>query len=690
MRRVLVFVFLLLAPAVHASTAFNLASSLLNETENGALLSGAWKYHTGDDPRFAAPDYDDTSWATVAEPWELPEAWNGAGWFRLHLRVAPELMSTPLALFIRNSGNLELYINGRKDLALEPGPRFQLNPLPVVLPSPDVLIAVRYSNSNPSYFSRAGFYPGIALVIGSWNVVSGRIYNSTKHQILLIGILMSFGIIHLLLFLFHREQRVHFAFSMLTLSTALMVFTECQDSLVQREAAIWMRRLWGIGMIGISLSALRFTYYLQGPRMPRQFSVLAAAGVAILVWGWKRLNGGWYHPAGAENYISLFTLVLLLEMGRCFVTTMRKAPSEAAVILGLGSVPVIVTGIYQILINFGIVEPALPFFKYVPLPYYAVLFLVVSMSVHLSRHVAGTNRELQRQLEQVKELSEQRLEQERRAQQQELERRLLEVDNKRKTAELEEARRLQLSMLPKKVPLIPGLEACFYMKTATEVGGDYYDFYRNSDTELTIAVGDATGHGMQAGTMVAAVKGLFQNLAGEKDLAVLLTRMSEVLKRMNLGRMYMAMTLARFQDNRVQLVCAGMPPPLLYRAAGQQVEEVRLRGMWLGGAGVPYEKAEMELAPGDALLMMSDGYPELFNTAEEILGYSRAGKYFQEAASEQPGRVISSLVQRGEEWAGGRALEDDITFSLVRFAVDRHACYPCAIEVSSAGETPSL
>ena len=86
---------------------------------------------------------------------------------------------------------------------------------------------------------------------------------------------------------------------------------------------------------------------------------------------------------------------------------------------------------------------------------------------------------------------------------------LLEADNQRKTKELEEASKLQLSMLPKNVPDVPDLEIAVYMKTASEVGGDYYDFKYDNNGTLIIAIGDATGHGMKAGTMVATIKGLF-------------------------------------------------------------------------------------------------------------------------------------------------------------------------------------
>ncbi len=76
------------------------------------------------------------------------------------------------------------------------------------------------------------------------------------------------------------------------------------------------------------------------------------------------------------------------------------------------------------------------------------------------------------------------------------------AENQRRAKELEEARTLQLSMLPKTVPSLPNLEIAVYMNPATEVGGDYYDFHVSNDGALTVAVGDATGHGLNAGIMV--------------------------------------------------------------------------------------------------------------------------------------------------------------------------------------------
>jgi hypothetical protein len=147
----------------------------------------------------------------------------------------------------------------------------------------------------------------------------------------------------------------------------------------------------------------------------------------------------------------------------------------------------------------------------------------------------------------------------------------LEAENEQRAKELVEARQLQLSMLPKQVPQLPQLEIAAYMKTATEVGGDYYDLHLAADGALTIAIGDATGHGLKAGTVVTAIKGPFNHLAPQAELPGILRDASCALKRMNLRALFMALALVRVRGEHVQLSAAGMPPALLYCAHKKQI-----------------------------------------------------------------------------------------------------------------------
>lgn len=243
----------------------------------------------------------------------------------------------------------------------------------------------------------------------------------------------------------------------------------------------------------------------------------------------------------------------------------------------------------------------------------------------------------------------------------------IEAENEQRARELEDARQLQLSMLPKAIPQLPHLEIAALMHTASEVGGDYYDFYQGEDGTLTIAVGDATSHGLKAGTMVAATKSLFNHLAAQDSVVDTLHDASRALKLMNLRSLFMALTLIKVQGDRLHCSVAGMPPILIYRAADRLVEEVPLRGAPLGAvARYAYHQVEITLAPDDVVLLMSDGLPERFNPASELFEYERTKEALSAHAHAAPRTIVDCLLKTSDEWAGGRPLNDDLTLVVLK------------------------
>ncbi len=243
----------------------------------------------------------------------------------------------------------------------------------------------------------------------------------------------------------------------------------------------------------------------------------------------------------------------------------------------------------------------------------------------------------------------------------------IEVENEARAKELEGARQLQLSMLPKKIPQLPNLEIAAYMKTATEVGGDYYDFHLNGNGALTVAVGDATGHGLKAGTVVTAIKSLFRTFAPGHDLVPLLSQSSRVLKEMNLRSLFMAMTVVRVEGYRLKISAAGMPPVLIYRALTGDVEEVFIKALPLGSVlNYTWRQEECTLDPNDIILLMSDGFPERFNDDGEMIGYDKAREVLMASASLSAQDVIEQLVAVGDQWAAGRVQDDDVTFVVLK------------------------
>ncbi|HLJ73219.1 MAG TPA: SpoIIE family protein phosphatase [Thermoanaerobaculia bacterium] len=240
------------------------------------------------------------------------------------------------------------------------------------------------------------------------------------------------------------------------------------------------------------------------------------------------------------------------------------------------------------------------------------------------------------------------------------------IEYERKSVELEEARRFQLSMLPKEVPQLDAYDIAVFTHTAAEVGGDYYDFHVE-DGGMALTIGDATGHGARAGTMVAVIKALFAGYSDDATPSQFLRDAGEKIRRMDLGRMAMALSLARFHGRSVTLASAGMPPVYVHRHDRDAVEEIAIGATPLGTIGDGYRDTRIDLASGDTMLFLSDGFPELMNAAGQQLGYPAAMEAFAAAAkASDANAVIASLQNVARNWHGEQPPNDDVTFVVVR------------------------
>ena len=249
----------------------------------------------------------------------------------------------------------------------------------------------------------------------------------------------------------------------------------------------------------------------------------------------------------------------------------------------------------------------------------------------------------------------------------EAEKRVLQIENERKTKELEEARQLQLSMLPKELPKLPNLEIAAFMRTATEVGGDYYDFNVQDNGVLNVAFGDATGHGLQAGTMVTLMKGFFTSDSSKLGLQDFMNHCTKMIKEIKLGRILMSFSYMKIENNKLFITSAGMPPVYYYNNNSKEIEEILIQGMPLGAMkNFSYKVVEKEIHKGDTILLLSDGLPEQMNSKEEMFDYPRVKNNFCEAIQSTPEEIITKLVNAGDEWMNGTLQADDMTFVVLK------------------------
>ena len=153
------------------------------------------------------------------------------------------------------------------------------------------------------------------------------------------------------------------------------------------------------------------------------------------------------------------------------------------------------------------------------------------------------------------------------------------AEDKRKEEELEEARQFQLDMLPRETPNYLDLDISAAIQTASEVGGDYYDYFPQEDEKsLYVVVGDATGHGMTAGMMVSITKAGLYGIPSIPPNEIA-TRLNRVIKAIDLGLTEWHLTWLDFGKIKVEFTSAAMPPAYHYRAKTKDVDEILLGGL---------------------------------------------------------------------------------------------------------------
>lgn len=251
--------------------------------------------------------------------------------------------------------------------------------------------------------------------------------------------------------------------------------------------------------------------------------------------------------------------------------------------------------------------------------------------------------------------------------------RQLDLENQRKSEELEQARRIQLSMLPTQPPALSFLDIAARQQTASEVGGDYYDFFARTNGSLRVAIGDATGHGVASGLMVSMTKASLMG-AGEIDLITLLQEINTTLNKVNLGpQLNMALMLLDLIPKQsggvtVQASGGGMPPIYILRASGE-TDEVMISGLPLGIIEeAVYEQSEFDLEVGDALLLASDGLPERFNAASEFLGFDRLTVALDniDTTTKTATAILDHVAAISDEWGQNYPPHDDMTLVIMK------------------------
>src|SRR6266545_4604395 len=243
-------------------------------------------------------------------------------------------------------------------------------------------------------------------------------------------------------------------------------------------------------------------------------------------------------------------------------------------------------------------------------------------------------------------------------------------ERERIEGELEVARLIQQQFLPHELPELPGWHVAAFYKPARQVGGDFYDFLDLPDGQIGIVVGDVTDKGVPAALVMATTHSILRAEAPRLvSPGEVLGRVNDLLVTEMPAHMFVTCLYAVLDpvSGRLRYANAGHNLPYLRTVDG--VSELRARGMPLGlMPGMAYEEKETALAPGDDLLLHSDGLAEAHSPERQMFGFPRLAKLAAEGASGQ--ELIDLLLNELAKFTGpGWEQEDDITLVTLRRTV---------------------
>ncbi len=244
------------------------------------------------------------------------------------------------------------------------------------------------------------------------------------------------------------------------------------------------------------------------------------------------------------------------------------------------------------------------------------------------------------------------------------------VQAERRKRELEIARELQVNLLPREAPDLPGLDIAARSEPATEVGGDYFDYLELGQGRLGIAVGDVSGHGMPAGLLMAMAKSsIYTQVQSGVLPSEMIARLSETLLQLSADNQFMTMVLSEIdlEAGEFRYSNAGHHYPFHLRAGTGEVVELESTGLPLGMLARPQGPFRTcPLGVGDILVFYSDGIVEATDPQDEMFGLSRLRKLILANHDKDAKTIVEVVFRAVRAYTRGEPLDDDATIVVVR------------------------
>ena len=238
--------------------------------------------------------------------------------------------------------------------------------------------------------------------------------------------------------------------------------------------------------------------------------------------------------------------------------------------------------------------------------------------------------------------------------------------------ELEIARTIQLQLLPEKAPSHPQMDIVFFMETARDVGGDFFDFIHVGN-RLTLVIGDISGKGMAAAIHMVQMNTILKGLRDVNDPGTLLKRLNQGLTGILPKSVFLTASLFSVNGSgEAELFRSGHLPVLRYSASRGSCENLQPSGIGIGLAGQEafaesLRGLTLKPEPGDVFVMYTDGLTETMNKSRSEFGEERLTQVLCLHAGGSVEEIRDAILSSVAAFRGSTMQHDDLTLIVIKY-----------------------
>jgi serine phosphatase RsbU (regulator of sigma subunit) len=242
--------------------------------------------------------------------------------------------------------------------------------------------------------------------------------------------------------------------------------------------------------------------------------------------------------------------------------------------------------------------------------------------------------------------------------------------------DLQIARSIQQSLLPKVRPQIAGFQVTGWSRTADDTGGDFYDWKKLPDGRWIVVLADVTGHGIGPAILASVCRAYSRASFNVRDpLEMMLKNINQAFAEDLTPERFATFVAAVCAEgsDQVELLSAGHGPIFVYSADNQSFRLIDAQALPLGILPDLWDAVPVQLSmkPGDIVLLITDGFFEWENSAGEQFGTDRLEAAVREFSDREPELIIAELYDSVLNFAKGTPQQDDLTAVLIKRAPEK-------------------